>query len=185
MSVSRDSGRGTPVARVAGRSFTQDAVFGKRTARYLRIELTAAGDVPWAVNEVRLYADGPDAAGTLQAERAQVVRGGERGDAATGVLGSGGLVGFRQVSFGADAPDRLTVRMASAGCGSGCALQLRLDDPKGRVVATLPVRDTGGADQWQERSVRLARAVTGTHDVYLVASGARKVAAVDWLTLRG
>ncbi|RNG17876.1 carbohydrate-binding protein [Streptomyces botrytidirepellens] len=185
VSVSRD-GRdwGAPVARVAGRSFTQDAVFGQRTARYVRIELTAAGDVPWAVNEVRLYADGPDAAGTLQAERAQVVRGGERGDAATGVLGSGGLVGFRQVSFGADSPDRLTVRMASAGCGSGCALQLRLDDPKGRVVATLPVRDTGGADQWQERSVRLARAVTGTHDVYLVATGARKVAAVDWLTLR-
>lgn len=186
VSVSRDGHDwGSPVARVAGRSFTQDAVFAQRTARYVRIELTAAGDVPWAVNEIRLYADGPDAAATLQAERAEVVRGAGRGDAATGVLGSGGLVGFRRVAFGADAADRLTVRMASAGCGGGCALQLRLDGPEGRVVAKLPVRDTGGADQWQERSVRLSRAVTGTHDVYLVATGGRKVAAVDWLTLRG
>ncbi|MFJ2343799.1 discoidin domain-containing protein [Streptomyces antimycoticus] len=86
--VSRDGDHwGRPVARVSGRSFTQDAVFPQHTARYPRIELTAPGENPWAVNEIRLHADGPDAAATLQAERAAVLRGAERGEAATSVLG--------------------------------------------------------------------------------------------------
>ncbi|WP_106436328.1 carbohydrate-binding protein [Streptomyces bingchenggensis] len=184
VSVSDDGSHwGAPVARVGGRSFTQDAVFEQRTARYLRVELTAPGEVPWAVNEIRLYADGPDAAATLQAEQATSVRGAERGDAATGVLGSGDRIGFRGVRFGAGA-DRLTVRLASAGCGRGCSLQLRLDAPDGRVAATLPVPDTGSTDTWEERSVALPRTVAGTHDVYLVATGGPRVAAIDWLTLR-
>ncbi|MBA6440378.1 carbohydrate-binding protein [Streptomyces sp. GMR22] len=183
VSVSRDGEHwGTPVARVSGRSFTQDAVFEQRTARYLRIELTRPGENPWAVNEIRLYADGPDAAATLQAERAEVVRGVERGEAATSVLGTGDAIGFRGVRFGAGA-DTLTVRLASGGCGD-CALRLRLDSPEGPVAATLPVRGTGGTDEWRERSVRLARTVTGSHDVYLVGTGGHRVAAVDWLTLR-
>lgn len=31
---------------------------------------------------------------------------------------------------------------------------------------------------------KLLRAVTGTHDVHLLAAGGRQVAAVDWLTFR-
>lgn len=174
---------GAPVARVGGRSFTQDAVFPQATVRYLRIELTAAGDTPWAVDEIRLYTDGPDAASTLQAEQAGAVKGVDRGDAATGVLGPGDLIGFHQVRFGAGA-NRLTVRLASTGCGRGCSLQLRLDGPHGRLAGALPVRDTGGADTWQEQSVTLPHAVTGTHDLYLVAFGGHRVAALDWLTVR-
>ncbi|MGW7605172.1 carbohydrate-binding protein [Streptomyces antimycoticus] len=181
--VSRDGDHwGRPVARVSGRSFTQDAVFPQHTARYPRIELTAPGENPWAVNEIRLHADGPDAAATLQAERAAVLRGAERGEAATSVLGQGDAIGFRRVRFGAGA-DTLTVRLTAGGRGN-CAPRLRLDSPDGPVAATLPVRGTGGTDSWRKLSVRLPRTVTGSHDVSLVATGGRRVAAVDWLTLR-
>lgn len=76
-------------------------------AGYLRITLTAPGDTEWAVNEIRLYADGSDAAATLQAEQAT-----------------------------------------------------------------------------QEPSAKLLHTVTGAHDVYLVAAGGERTAAVDWLTFR-
>jgi hypothetical protein len=58
---------------------------------------------------------------------------------------------------------------------------LRLDAPDGPPVAVLPVAGKGG---WQERTVTLKREVTGAHDLYLVAKGADRVAALDWLTIR-
>ena len=168
------------LARVSGRSFTQDAVFPTQTARYVRITLTASGPVPWVINDLRLYGDGPDASSTLQAEQATAVRGTERGTAATGVLGSGDRIGYRQASVSGD---RLTVRLAST-CTAGCTLQLRLDTPQGPVAGTLAVRDTGSADTWQEQSVTLSRRLTGVHTLYLVAKGGPEVARVDWLTIR-
>lgn len=166
---------------MSGRSFTQEAVFAPATVRCLRTTLTAPGDTEWGVNEIRLYADGPDAAGTLQAELATDVLGTTRGDAATGLLGSGDRFGFRRVQFGAGA-DRMTVRVAAPGRGVTGALQVRLDSPKGRIVGVLPVQATGGADTWQEQSAKLPHTVTGSHDVYVVAAGGARTAAVDWLT---
>lgn len=179
VSVSRDGTHwGEPLARVSGRSFTQDAVFPRQTtARYLRITLTASGPNPWVVNDLRLYGDGPDASSTLQAEQATVVRGVERGTAATGVLGSGDRVGFRKVNL---AGDRLTVRSKSA-CARTCSLQLRLDAPDGPLLGAVPVEGDG---DWREQSVRLKREVIGGHDLYVVATGGRQVAALDWLTIR-
>lgn len=181
VAVSRDGTHWSePLARVSGRSFTQDAVFPRQTtARYLRITLTASGPVPWVVNDLRLYGDGPDSATTLQAERATVVRGVRRGTAATGVLGSGDWLAFREVNL---AGDRLTVRAASP-CARTCSLHLRLDAPDGPLLGVVPVRG-GGDGKWQEQSVRLKREVTGSHDLYLVAEGGRRVAALDWLTIR-
>jgi len=182
VSVSRDGTQWSrTVARVAGRSFTQDAAFPTQTARYVRITLTASSPVPWVVNDLRLYGEGPDASTTLQAEQATSVRGVERGTAATGVLGSGDWIGFRRASVSGD---RLTVRLASA-CTTGCALRLRLDAPDGPVAADLPVRSTGSADTWQKQSVTLPRRLTGIHTLYLVAKGGPQVAALDWLTIRG
>ncbi|MFI1732185.1 discoidin domain-containing protein [Streptomyces acidicola] len=181
VAVSRDGTHWSePLARVSGRSFTQDAVLPRQTtARHLRITLTASGPVPWVVNDLRLYGDGPDSTATLQAEQATVVRGMQRGTAATGVLGSGDWLGFREVNL---AGDRLTVRSASS-CARTCSLQLRLDAPDGPLLGVVPVR--GGSDgKWQEQSVRLKREVTGSHDLYLVAEGGRQVAALDWLTVR-
>ncbi|MDQ0947970.1 hypothetical protein QFZ24_001893 [Streptomyces phaeochromogenes] len=180
VSVSRDGTHwGEPLARVSGRSFTQDAVLPRQTtARYLRITLTSSGPVPWVVNDLRLYGDGPDASSTLQAEQATVVRGVERGTAATGVLGSGDRVGFRAVNIDGG---RVTVRSTSS-CARTCSLQLRLDSPDGPPVAVVPLRGDSGGD-WRERTVSLKREVSGTHDLYLVAKGGRQVAALDWLTI--
>ncbi|MFI8073616.1 discoidin domain-containing protein [Streptomyces sp. NPDC086033] len=169
---------GEPLARVSGRSFTQDAVFPKQTtARYVRITLTASGPTPWVVNDIRLYGDGPDATSTLQAEKATTVHGVGRGTAATGVLGSGDWVAFRKANFDGK---HLTARLNST-CTKGCSLQLRLDAPDGPLAASVPVTGTG---DWQEQSVTLKRAVTGTHDLYVVAKGTSRVAALDWLTIR-
>ncbi|WP_069760075.1 discoidin domain-containing protein [Streptomyces sp. LUP47B] len=169
---------GEPLARVSGRSFTQDAVFPKQTtARYVRITLTASGPAPWVVNDIRLYGDGPDATSTLQAEKATTVHGVGRGTAATGVLGSGDWVAFRKANVDGK---HLTARLNST-CTKGCSLQLRLDAPDGPLAASVPVTGTG---DWQEQSVTLKRAVTGTHDLYVVAKGTSRVAALDWLTIR-
>jgi hypothetical protein len=45
----------------------------------------------------------------------------------------------------------------------------------------VPVTGTG---DWQEQSVPLKREVTGAHDLYLVAKGTGRVAALDWRTIR-
>lgn len=135
------------------------------------------------MNEIRLYADGPDVAATLQAEQTTDIEGVTRGDAATGLMGSGDRLGFRQVRFGAGA-NRMTVRVVAPGRAVTGVLQVRLDSLKGRIVGLLPVRSTGGADTWKEQSVKLLHTVTGAHDVYLVAAGGEKTAAVDWLTFR-
>ncbi|MFI5824965.1 discoidin domain-containing protein [Streptomyces rishiriensis] len=179
LSVSGDGTHfGDPLARVSGRSFTQDAVLPRQTtARYLRLTLTASGPAPWVVNDIRLYGNGPDTASTLQAEQATTVRGTERGTAATGVLDSGDRLGFRSANVRGR---RLTVRLAPA-CAGGCSLQVRLDAADGPVAAVVPVTGTGG---WQEQSVTLRREITGTHDLYVVAKGGGPVAALDWLTLR-
>ncbi|WP_238432025.1 discoidin domain-containing protein [Streptomyces cavernae] len=179
VSVSRDGKSfGKPLARVSGRSFTQDAVFDRQTtARYIRITLTASGPVPWVANDVRLYGDGPDAAATLQAELANSVKGVERGTAATGPLGSGDWVAFRGTNLDGN---RLTVRTSSA-CATGCSLQLRLGAPDGPLAGVVSLR---GGDDWREQTVTLERRVAGVHDLYLVARGGRQVAALDWLTIR-
>ncbi|MFJ2089263.1 carbohydrate-binding protein [Streptomyces sp. NPDC087901] len=104
-----------------------------------------------------------------------------RSTAACQVNGHSGV--SRGVQFGAGA-DRLTARVAAPGRGATGALQVRLDSPKGRIVGVLPVRATGGAGTWQEQSVKLLHTVTGAHDVYVVAAGGAKTAAIDWLTFR-
>ncbi|MBO1336404.1 carbohydrate-binding protein [Streptomyces sp. VRA16 Mangrove soil] len=167
---------GAPLATVGGGAFAQDATFAPQTARFLRFTLTADGSVPWQVTDVRLYADGPDAASPVQAERAQSGPG-TADLASSGALGSGDALGFRSVAFGAGA-DRLSVRLAADRPAPGTRLELRLGSPHGRVVATLPVPDTGGADTWRETSLALPAPLTGTHDVYLVAP--RGGVAVDW-----
>lgn len=148
------------------------------TARQVRITLTVSGPAPWVVNDIRLYGEGPDATSALQAEQATTVRGVERGTAATGVLGSGDRLGFGTVNVRGG---HLTVRLAST-CAQGCSLQLRLDSPAGPVAATVPLAGTDG--EWREQSVALRREVTGTHDLYAVAKGGPRVAALDWLTIR-
>ncbi|MFF4490642.1 discoidin domain-containing protein [Streptomyces sp. NPDC001544] len=178
VSVSRDgTDWSRPLARVSGRSFTQDAVFPRQTtARYVRITLTAAGPVPWVVNDIRLYGAGPDAASTLQAEQATGTPGPVRDIAATTLRG-GDRVGFRKVNVRGR---HLTLRLAPA-CGRGCSLQLRLDAADGRRAAVVPLSGTG---DWQERSVTLKHEATGSHDLYIVARGTGRVAALDWLTIR-
>ncbi|SHH37936.1 carbohydrate-binding protein [Streptomyces sp. 3214.6] len=154
------------------------------TAQRLEAEARASHPVSArdgrVVNDLRLYGDGPDAASTLQAEQATTVRGVERGTAATGVLGSGDRPAFRKANIRGN---HLTARLDSA-CPRGtrsCSLQLRLDAPDGPLAAVVPVAADGG---WQEQSVTLKREITGTHDLYLVAKGAARVAALDWLTIR-
>ncbi|MFJ8025547.1 discoidin domain-containing protein [Streptomyces sp. NPDC096311] len=180
VSVSRDGTHwSSSLARVFGRSFTQDAVFPTRTARFVRITLTASGPVPWVVNDLRLYGDGPDASATLQTEQATSVHGTARTTATTGVLGSGDWIAFRRAGVNGD---HLTVRLAST-CSTGCSLQLRLDTPHGPVAATLPVHATGSTT-WQEQSITLPHRLTGVHTLYLVAKGGPRVASLDWLTIR-
>ncbi|WP_405656967.1 discoidin domain-containing protein [Streptomyces sp. NBC_00079] len=180
VSVSRDGTHWSgSLARVSGRSFTQDAAFPARTARFVRITLTASGPVPWVVNDLRLYGDGPDASATLQAEQATSMHRAARTTATTGVLGSGDWIAFRRAAVHGD---HLTVRLAST-CTTGCALQLRLDTPRGPVAATLPVHATG-ATTWQEQSVTLPHRETGVHTLYIVAKGGPRVASLDWLTIR-
>ena len=50
-------------------------------------------------------------------------------------------------------------------------VEYRLDAPTGPRLASVPVSDTGGWQSWQSQTVRLERAVTGVHRLYVTFTG--------------
>lgn len=73
----------------------------------------------------------------------------------------------RSVDFGTGATS-FSARVASAG--SGGTLEVRLDSASGTLLGTCTVPGTGGAQKWQTVTCTTG-AVTGVHDLVLVAKG--------------
>ena len=72
---------------------------------------------------------------------------------------------IRNVDFGESSPETFQASVASDKAGG--TIDIRLDAPYGRLLATLDVGETGGLQSWKTVSCPV-RSVTGVHDLYLV-----------------
>jgi beta-glucosidase len=63
---------------------------------------------------------------------------------------------------------------AGVAATAASSVEVRLDSPTGRVVATVPVTATGGVYQWATATAPVSGA-TGKHDLYLVFKGALRL----------
>lgn len=77
-----------------------------------------------------------------------------------GAINHGHYLRFRSVTL--DRAKRLNLRVASAGAGG--AIEIRLDKPDGRLLATADIAVNGQWEKFYERTVDLP-AVSGRHDV--------------------
>ncbi|MBN2684457.1 MAG: family 43 glycosylhydrolase [Pontiellaceae bacterium] len=72
---------------------------------------------------------------------------------------------IRNVDFGATSPKSFEVSVASDTVGG--TIDIRLDSPYGRLLATVDVGETGDLHSWKTATSPV-RSVTGVHDLYLV-----------------
>ncbi len=105
-------------------------------------------------------------------------------NAKTGVylsgIHNGDWIKLRNVDFGKGGAAEFKASAASALRGG--VIEVRLDSVEGPVVATLPVKGTGGWEEWQTFSTRLSQKVSGVHDLYLLFSGRKgpRLFNLDW-----
>ncbi len=81
----------------------------------------------------------------------------------------GDWVKVRGVDFGAIGADGFSASVASI-TGDGF-IEVRLNDPNGEIMGTLPVPNTGGYQAWETHTTPINR-ITGVQDVYFVFKGA-------------
>ncbi|WP_371780724.1 glycoside hydrolase family 3 C-terminal domain-containing protein [Streptosporangium subroseum] len=91
-----------------------------------------------------------------------------RGDAVGASAGE--WISFEDVDLGRGVTG-LKMGVAATAASS---VEVRLDSPTGRVVATVPVTATGGVYQWATAIAPVSGA-TGKHDLYLVFKGALRL----------
>ncbi|USB33771.1 S-layer homology domain-containing protein [Paenibacillus sp. YPG26] len=77
-------------------------------------------------------------------------------------------IAVADVDFGETGAGAFTANVASGS--NGGAIELRLDNPDGALIGTLPVSSTGGPDQWKTMTTNVSGAV-GTHDLYMLFKG--------------
>jgi beta-glucosidase len=95
---------------------------------------------------------------------------------AVSATGPGQWIAFSHVALGS--ATSLTARVSRTGAAA--TIQVRLDGPAGTLLGTVNVPDTGSRYAWADSTAALAGAA-GTHDLYLVFTGA---ARLDTVTLR-
>jgi arabinoxylan arabinofuranohydrolase len=82
-------------------------------------------------------------------------------------VNNGEYIKVKGVNFGTGASG-FNARVASAASGGN--IELRLDSAKGKLVGTVAVTGTGGAQTWTTKSCQVSGA-SGTHDLFLVFTG--------------
>ncbi|MFM9116291.1 MAG: carbohydrate-binding protein, partial [Planctomycetota bacterium] len=153
---------------------------------YYRLEATyldrGAGDIPALTGSATIVLRQR----RIEAETADEVRGPRVLPAATasggkfmGAIDHGHTLTFRQIPM--SKVRRISVALASAGAGG--AVELRLDKPDGKLLATVPVEVNGQWEKFYERSVELPE-TQGVHDVivrFTHPGGASGLMKWDWI----
>jgi hypothetical protein len=149
---------------------SNDAVF---TPPYT-YSLTSANSVP---SEVQAGAGNvftsASAFSTIQAESYSSMSGVQtetcsEGGLNVGYINSGDWIRISGVNFGSGA-NGFSARVASNGAGG--TITLRIDGTSGTQIGTCAVSNTGGWQTWANANGNVSGA-TGTHDLYLMFSGA-------------
>ncbi len=119
---------------------------------------------------------------TIEAENFSSQRGAWRentGDLGGGQNVGGGTIGdeisYDRVDFGSGGSVRLDLRAATVHNGTG--VEVRLDNPAGPVLATVPAANTGDWQSFATNRVTLT-APSGVHTVYLRYTGSMNI---NWL----
>ena len=67
------------------------------------------------------------------------------------------------------------------------SFEIHLKHPKGKLIATFPVKYTGGWNSWTTIETELTEKVTGLQDIVVVFKsdwGATKIVNLNWLLLK-
>jgi hypothetical protein len=94
-------------------------------------------------------------------------------------------VKFNGVDFGNGAAKKIQARVAS-GQRIG-SFEIHLKHPKGKLIATFPVKYTGGWNSWTTIETELTEKITGLQDIVVVFKsdwGATKIVNLNWLLLK-
>ncbi|GGM46445.1 beta-glucosidase [Longimycelium tulufanense] len=84
-----------------------------------------------------------------------------------GWIGDGDYLGYYEMSFEAGAPIGVLTRVASGSVAAG-SIEYRLDSPTGPAIASVPVSNTGGWQNWTTIRAETTPQISGTHRLYLV-----------------
>ncbi|OXM87036.1 family 43 glycosylhydrolase [Paenibacillus rigui] len=84
-------------------------------------------------------------------------------------IDNGDYIKVKNVDFGTTGAGQFSASVSSAT--NGGTIELRLDSSGGKLIGTLPVSYTGGADQWKTKTTSISDAA-GVHDLYMVFKGA-------------
>ena len=97
-------------------------------------------------------------------------------------IDDGEYILLRGVDFGSKGAKKI---MASVGSdGIGC-IEIHLDSPDSPAVAVIPVSPTGGKNNFTLHTQRFKNRIRGTHDLYLVFTGAGKdLFTLDWWRMK-
>ncbi len=94
-------------------------------------------------------------------------------------------VRFNGVDFGNDEAKKLQARIA---CGQRIgSFEVRLNNPKGKLIAEFPVEFTGGWNTWKTIETDLLESVSGIQDIVMVFKsewGATKIVNLNWLLFK-
>ncbi len=92
----------------------------------------------------------------------------------------GDWVGFRQVAI--HHPGKtFTVRLASASGANG-TITLRIDEPNGKVAATLKIKPTGSYTEYEEQAATVDLK-PGIYDLYMVFQGGKAIGNFDYFKI--
>ncbi|MDD4821616.1 MAG: glycoside hydrolase family 43 protein [Bacteroidales bacterium] len=80
---------------------------------------------------------------------------------------NGDWIKVRGVDFGKGAKK---FEASVASVASGGKIEVRIDEPNGKLLGTLKVKSTGGLQNWAAQTSKL-KSTNGVHDVYLVFKG--------------
>lgn len=84
----------------------------------------------------------------------------------------GGYLQFHAVDFGTGGARTFHAEVSSeVGTVHDASLEVRLDNPAGKLIASIPIHATGGRTAYRILSAHLQAPVHGVHDVCLVARG--------------
>ena len=115
---------------------------------------------------------GTDAYAPLQAEAAAGQQGtqsedttGEGGGKDVGYINNGDWLRFDDVNFGGAAATKMVARVSSQS-DTGGRMEIRVDTPSNAPVASLPMSNTGGWQNWQTRKVEMTP-VKGLHTIFV------------------
>lgn len=81
---------------------------------------------------------------------------------------NGDYLKVRDVDFGTPGAGVFTASVASGS--NGGSIEIRVDALDGTVIGILPISNTGGWSEWQNKSTNI-NGMTGTHDLYLIFKG--------------